>query len=598
MAEKQKEKTNKELDNKQKAKAGKNALSRLGKPIRGRILFAQVLTALSGVLSIAPFVALTEIGRLLIESYRLGVMQSTEIWNACKLLIMSFSLKSLLYFAALLVTHFADLKLRYILRIRIIERMSKAPLAWFSESNSGLIRKAVQDDTQTVHTIVAHGPIEQLNAVITPLSLLLYAFYVDWRLGLLSIATIPIYFILYGSTMVGMDEKTAALDTRAAKVSSTMVEFVSGIAVVKAFGQAGKAHRNYLDAADAYASSFRNWALPLVSRCCLALSWVTIPALLLVNLGGGALLVNAGHVNIAQVLTTTLIALILPQALIQIATIIWSYQLAGSAGTRLCDVLDLETLPKTNLNKQPADSSIKFDRVSFSYGETEALKDVDLELPKGTVSALIGPSGSGKTTLATLIARFNDPDIGSVQIGGVDIKDMSEETLYNQVAFVLQDAQLLNISLEENIRLGKPQASHEEVVKAAKAAQIHDYIMTLPKGYQTVLGTDTKFSGGQEQRLAIARAILIDAPILLLDEATAFADPESEAEIQKALSYLIKDRTVLVIAHRPGAIKGADKLIVMENGRISAQGRHEELLDNEHYKILLRQSMDTKEGIA
>jgi ATP-binding cassette subfamily B protein IrtA len=391
MAEKQKEKTNKELDNKQKAKAGKNALSRLGKPIRGRILFAQVLTALSGVLSIAPFVALTEIGRLLIESYRLGVMQSTEIWNACKLLIMSFSLKSLLYFAALLVTHFADLKLRYILRIRIIERMSKAPLAWFSESNSGLIRKAVQDDTQTVHTIVAHGPIEQLNAVITPLSLLLYAFYVDWRLGLLSIATIPIYFILYGSTMVGMDEKTAALDTRAAKVSSTMVEFVSGIAVVKAFGQAGKAHRNYLDAADAYASSFRNWALPLVSRCCLALSWVTIPALLLVNLGGGALLVNAGHVNIAQVLTTTLIALILPQALIQIATIIWSYQLAGSAGTRLCDVLDLETLPKTNLNKQPADSSIKFDKVSFSYGEMEALKDVDLELPRGTVSALIGP---------------------------------------------------------------------------------------------------------------------------------------------------------------------------------------------------------------
>jgi ATP-binding cassette subfamily B protein IrtA len=210
----------------------------------------------------------------------------------------------------------------------------------------------------------------------------------------------------------------------------------------------------------------------------------------------------------------------------------------------------------------------------------------------------LGPSGSGKTTLATLIARFNDPDIGSVQIGGVDIKDMSEETLYNQVAFVLQDAQLLNISLEENIRLGKPNANHEEVVKAAKAAQIHDYITTLPKGYQTVLGTDTKFSGGQEQRLAIARAILIDAPILLLDEATAFTDPESEAEIQKALSYLIKDRTVLVIAHRPGAIKGADKLIVMENGRISAQGRHEELLDNEHYKILLRQSMDTKEGIA
>lgn len=598
MADKQKGASQDMEQNKQKAKAGQNALKRLGIPIRGRILFAQILTALSGVLSIAPYVALTEIGRLLIESYQIGAMKSTEIWHACRLLIMSFSLKALLYFAALLVTHFADLKLRNILRVKIIERMSKAPLSWFSESNSGLIRKAVQDDTQTVHTIIAHGPVDKLNAIIAPLSMLIYCFYVDWRLGLLSIATIPIYFILYGSTMKGMDEKTAALDTKLGKVSSTMVEFVLGIPVVKAFGQAGKAHSNYLEASDAFALAYRNWALPLVSRCCIALSWVTIPVLLLVNLGGGALLINAGYVNIAQVLTTTLIALVLPQTLIAIATIAWSYQLAGSAGTRLCDVLDLETLPQTKQDKKPADSSIEFSNVSFSYGETEALKDVDLELPQGTVSALIGPSGSGKTTLATLIARFNDPDIGTVKIGGVDIRDMSEDTLYNQVAFVLQDAQLLNISIEDNIRLGKPKASHEDIVKAAKAAQIHDYIISLPKGYKTVLGTDTKFSGGQEQRLAIAKAILIDAPILLLDEATAFADPESEAEIQKALSYLIKDRTVLVIAHRPGAIKGADKLVVMENGKISAQGRHEELLGNAHYKVLLKQSMDSEEEIA
>ncbi|NMD38327.1 MAG: ABC transporter ATP-binding protein [Christensenellaceae bacterium] len=588
----------KEIENKQKAKAGQNALKRLGKPIKGRILLAQMLTAISGILSIAPFVALTEIGKLLIESYQLGVMKSSQIWSSCKILIMSFSLKSLLYFVSLLITHFADLKLRNILRIGIIERMSKAPLSWFSESNSGIIRKAVQDDTQTVHTIVAHGPIDQLNAIITPLALLTYSFYVDWRLGFLSIATIPIYFTLYGSTMKGMDEKTAALDTKLGKVSSTMVEFVSGISVVKAFGRSGKAHRNYLDAADIYALFYRNWALPLVSRTCLSLSWVSTPVLLLVNLAGGALLINAGHVNIAQVLTTTLIAMILPETIVTVATISWSYQLAGSAGTRLCDILDLKTLPKSKHNKKPVDSSIEFNNVSFSYGETEALKDVDLQIPKGTVSALIGPSGSGKTTLATLIARFNDPDIGSVKIGGVDIRDMSEDTLYDQVAFVLQDAQLLNISIEDNIMLGSPEASFEDVKKAAKAAQIHDYIVSLPKGYKTILGTDTKLSGGQEQRLAIARAILIDAPILLLDEATAFADPESEAEIQKALSYLIKDRTVLVIAHRPGAIKGADKLVVMENGKISAEGRHEELLDNAHYSILLRQSMNHEEGIA
>jgi len=584
--------------NKKKADAGQNALKRLGKPVRGRIAFAQLLTVLSGVLSIAPYVALTEIGRLLITSYRSGAIQHAEIWHACRLLIIFFSLKTFLYFVSLMVTHFADLRLRNILRRQIVERMSKAPLAWFSEANSGLIRKAVQDDTQTVHTIVAHGPIEKLNAIVTPLALLAYSFYVDWRLGLLSIATIPIYVLLYGYSMKGMPEKTAEMDTKLAKVSSTMVEFVAGIAVVKAFGRAGKAHRNYLDAADDFSRFYRAWCMPLVSATCLSLSWISIPVLLFVNLGGGALLMNAGYVNIAQVLTTTLIALVLPQAIIAIATIAWSYQLAGAAGLRLCDILDLEILPRSEVDRLPADSSIEFKNVSFSYGETEALKNVNLKLLQGTVSALIGPSGSGKTTLATLIARFNDPDQGSVEIGGVNLRDMSEDTLYDQVAFVLQDAQLLNISIRENIRLGRPDASHKDVVNAAKAAQIHDYIETLPSGYDTVLGSDTKLSGGQEQRLAIARAILVDAPILLLDEATAFADPESEAEIQRALSYLVKGRTVLVIAHRPGAIQGADKLVIMEEGTISGEGRHEELLNHSHYRALLKQSTDHTEVIA
>lgn len=588
----------KTIENKQKAEDGQNALKRLGKPIKSQIIFAQLLTAISGVLSIAPYFALTEIGRLLIISYQTGEMKTADIWTACRMLVMFFSLKALLYFISLLVTHFADLKLRNILRRTIVKRMSKAPLSWFNESNSGLIRKAVQDDTQTVHTIIAHGPIESLNAVVTPLSLLIYAFYIDWRLGLLSIATIPIYVGLYGYSMKGMPEKTAEMDTKLGKVSSTMVEFVSGIAVVKAFGQAGKAHRNYLDAADEFSSFYYDWCIPLVSATCLSLSFISIPALLLVNLGGGTLLINAGYVDIAEVLTTTLISLVLPQTIITMATISWSYQLAGAAGVRLCNILDLEIMPETKTDKKPSDSSIKFENVSFSYGETEALKNIDLELKEGTVSALIGPSGSGKTTLATLIARFNDPDIGSIKIGGTDIKDMSEKTLYDQVAFVLQDAQLLNISIEDNIKLGRQNASKEEVIKAAKAAQIHEYIESLPKGYKSILGTDTKFSGGQEQRLAIARAILINAPILLLDEATAFADPESEAEIQKALSYLIKDRTVLVIAHRPGAIRGANKIIIMENGKISDQGSHSELLEHGHYKILLKQSTEYKEVLA
>lgn len=206
------------------------------------------------------------------------------------------------------------------------------------------------------------------------------------------------------------------------------------------------------------------------------------------------------------------------------------------------------------------------------------------------MTALLGPSGSGKSTLATLIARFADPDSGSIRLGGVDLRQLTEETLYSQVSFVLQDAQLLRATVRDNIALGRPGAGLDEVREAARMARIDDFVMSLPDGYDTIIGTDTSLSGGQEQRIAIARAILVDAPVLLLDEATAFADPESEAEIQQALSTLVKGRTVLVIAHRPAAIRGAHRIVVMERGRIQAVGSHEELLDEPHYRALLRQS--------
>ena len=577
--------------NAERSREGQAAIARLGAPVRTRLRIGQVLVLLSAVLSVAPYIALVQLGDILLRAHRVGLSPDPQqVSGVVMVLVSAYSTRLLLYFLALLITHLADLSLRDRLRRDIVARISHAPLSWFTASTSGRLRKAVQDDTTLVHTVIAHGPVERLNAIVTPLALLGCAFWIDWRLALLAVCALVLYVLTYSVSMRGMNEKTVEMDRKLAAISSAMVEFVSGIGVVKAFGRVGRAHSAYLTAADEFSAFYRAWAMPLVTVTCLSFTWVSIPVLLLVNLGGGALLIHAGAVTLPQVLATTLVALVLPAALITIASISWSYQLAGAAALRLCEVLDTPVLPAADRPAQPRAERVEIDHVSFSYGEVLAVDDACLTLEPGTVTALLGPSGSGKSTLATLIARFADPDAGAVRIGGVGLRDMDESTLYSTVSFVLQDAQLLATTVRENIALGRPEADLAQVRAAARVARIHEEIMALPQGYDTVLGQDTALSGGQEQRIAIARAILLNTPVIVLDEATAMADPESEAEIQQALSALVKDRTVLVIAHRPAAVRGADRIAVMDGGRIVAAGAHDDLADEPHYRALLRQA--------
>ena len=579
----------KEQDRK-KDQEGQAAIKRLSKPIKVRILLAQIFTILSALLSFVPYLALVWLGDIFLSAQATGEqINAVQVHKVVNLLVMAFLSKLFFHALSLIITHFADMKLRFIIRQRIVERLSHVPLAWFSQTDSGKIRNAVQDDTKTVHTVVAHAPVDMLNGVLAPLVLLVFMFVINWRLALIGIVTIPLYFLLQGISMKDMGPKTAEMNRHLGEVSSTMIELVAGIKVVKAFSKTGKAHQNYANAAEAFSKSYWYWCAPLIGLCSIAGELISAPLLLFVNFTGGALIMGAGLASLPQVLACTLIAIVLPVAISSVANITWSYQMAGSAAIRLCDIMDTPVIPETKSPQKPNGLVLQVKDVTYSYGDTQALKGVNLTLNPNTITALIGPSGSGKSTLATLIARFDDPQNGSISLGGVDLRNISSQTLYDKIAFVLQDPMLINASIQRNISLARQDATIDEIRKAAKIAQIDDLIMSLPKGYDSVLGTDCSLSGGESQRVSIARAVLADAPILIMDEATAFADPDSELEIQKALNALIKDRTVLVIAHRLNAILGADQIAVMEQGEIVAIGTHHELLDNVHYQALLRQ---------
>lgn len=586
----------KEQDRK-KDEEGQVAIKRLSKPIKGRILLAQIFTIFSALLSFVPYLALVWLGDIFLSAQTTGEqIDAVQVHKVVNLLVMAFLSKLFFHALSLIITHFADMKLRFIIRQRIVERLSHVPLTWFSQTDSGKIRNAVQDDTKTVHTVVAHAPVDMLNGVLAPLVLLVFMFVINWRLALIGIVTIPLYFLLQGISMKDMGPKTAEMNRHLGEVSSTMIELVAGIKVVKAFAKVGKAHQNYAKAAEAFSKSYWDWCAPLIGLCSIAGELISAPLLLFVNFTGGALVMGAGLASLPQVLACTLIAIVLPVAISSVANITWSYQMAGAAAIRLCDIMDTPVISETKSPQKPSGLVLEVKDVTYSYGDTQALKGVNLTLNPNTITALIGPSGSGKSTLATLIARFDDPQNGSISLGGVDLRDISSQTLYNKIAFALQDPMLINASIQRNISLAKPDATIDEIRKAAKIAQIDDFIMALPKGYDSVLGTDCSLSGGESQRVSIARAVLADAPILIMDEATAFADPDSELEIQKALNALVKDRTVLVIAHRLNAILGADQIAVMEQGEIVAIGTHHELLENVHYQALLRQGGFNEKG--
>ena len=548
---------------------------------RNLTLLGCILSALSAVLGLIPYVCVWLAARDVLETWPAltGVSGSARWgWTAVWTAVISIAL----YFAALMSTHIAAFRTARNIRRAAMAHVLKLPLGFFTGSQSGRLRKLIDDNAGLTEDLLAHKLPDLAGTIVTPVAAVLMLFLFDWKMGLLCLLTMVLALL---SMCLMMGGKNAGFFHRYQKeierMSGEAVEYVRGIPVVKMFQQTVysfkafyAAIRDYSDLASQYAMSCR------VGQTCF-LTFINgafallIPAALLLASGGDVRAVLVNFIFYA------LFAPACGQMINRIMYMSEAVMEADEAVGRLDEILSQEPMENTGIEKQPADAAVSFDHVTFTYpgADRPALSGVSFAVRPGQVTALVGPSGGGKTTAASLIPRFWDADSGTVSIGGVNVKEMDTEDLMKQTAFVFQDTRLFKESLLENIRAARPDASREEVLSAAHAAQCDDILEKLPQGLDTVVGARGVYlSGGEQQRIALARAILKDAPIVVLDEATAFADPENEHQIQKAFEALIRNKTVLMIAHRLSTVQDADHIIVLSGGKIAEQGSHESLL--------------------
>ena len=556
---------------------GRRALLGLLAPARRALIAAAAIQAVAAAASIVPFVAVVEIARRLLDPPTVA----GDIRPLVVLAVVAFGVRLVAQGAAGQITHLADNTFQREVRGRMLAQLGRAPLGWFGERHSGEVRRAVHDDVNAMHYMVAHSLPDLVAGVVAPALALAYLAAVDWRLALVTVVPLLAFGLLYRGIVRGYADQMAGHSRALGRLSAATVEFVQGISVVKAFGRTGRAHARFRERAEEFADHHDRWVEPIARRSALAEVAISAPVILLVVLAGGVVLVRHGGLAPVDVIPFALLGVGLAAPLATLGYSAQGFRLAMDAAGRVDALLAVEPLPEPLAadSRAAEGRDVAMHDVSFSFdGSHRVLDGVDLRLEPGTVTALVGASGAGKSTLAALIPRFWDPDSGRVEVGGVDVRDMLAADLYGRVAFVFQDPGLVRASVRDNIALAVPGAPDEAVVAAARAARIDERIRELPRGYASVVGEDARLSGGEAQRVAIARALLADRPILVLDEATAFADPESEAEIQDALSELAAGRTLVVIAHRLSTVAGADQIVVMGSGRVLERGRHEELL--------------------
>ncbi|MDG4765270.1 ABC transporter ATP-binding protein [Solwaraspora sp. WMMD406] len=536
-----------------------------------------VVQAVASALMLSPLVTGAMIAERLIAD-----AGDPGIWPVLVAGLVLLGLGLMLKASADLIAHLADNDLTLILRRKLAARLRGAPLGWFTDTSAGRVKQGMQDDVTALHHLVAHSYAELAGAVVTPIAAYAYLFFIDWRLALVLMAPLPVFVVIYGRMLAGMGKDMDEYGRVLEGVNSAVVEFVDGIPVVKTFGQTGRASAAYRAASDRFTKFFIEWARPMIAPETIANLAVAPTALLLLTLVFGSWFVSLGWMQPVQVIPFALVGLGIGGPISVLTSNVMALQMANGAAARLNDLLDTEQLPETPVPSVPTGTRIELDRVSFGYdADRMVLHDVSVAFEPGTVTAIVGASGSGKTTLARLLLRYADPAIGQVLLGGVPLPDVASDELFRTVGAVFQDVRLLRMSVAENIALARPDASRAEVEQAARSASIHDRILELPQGYDSVIGEDARLSGGEAQRVSIARALLLDPEVLVLDEATSAADAENARAIQTGLSALVskRSRTIIVIAHRLDSVAGADRILVLDEGRVVEDGTHRELIE-------------------
>ena len=488
----------------------------------------------------------------------------------------------LIYIAGLMCSHMGAFRVATNMRIDTMEHIVRLPLGFAESFGSGKLRKIVNEASAATETYLAHQLPDKAGAIATPLGLIVLLFVFDWRLGILSLVPVILGFlIMMKMTGPRMEQKMKEYQNALDDMSNEAVEYIRGIPVVKTFGQTIFSFKKFKDSIDRY----RVWVIAYTKELRAPMMFYTaaINGVFAFLIAGGLLFTSQGVTDefllnlIFYIIITPIISVTLTKIMFQSE----NAMIVADSLSRIDSVLNLDPLSEPREPKSPKDSSVELKNISFSYdGKKDVLKDISLTIPAGATVAFVGPSGGGKTTLANIISRFFDPKSGSVSIGGVDVKDISKEELMNTVSFVFQNSHLVKDSVFENVRMGKQDATREEVMDALEKAQCMDIIEKLPQGVDTVIGTKGVYlSGGEQQRIAIARVMLKNSPVIILDEATAFADPDNESRVQAAFSNLSKNKTVIMIAHRLSTVADVDKIYVLADGRIAESGSGASLIE-------------------
>jgi len=537
----------------------------------GSVLLA-ILSVLSGFL---PYVFLANIVRGLLEKtadFRYCLVQC--LWMA-----LFFVLDRLFHAASTTMSHKATFEVLANVRRRLTKKLARMPLGDVLEESSGTYKNIIVERVDSIETTLAHMIPEVTSNLIIPFVIFAYMLRIDWRLALLSLITVPVGGLFFMLMMRGSQESYENTVVKTKALNDTAVEYIGGIEVIKAFGKAKTSYEKFVIAAEEGADCFIEW----MRRCNVYqnAALVLMPATLLSLLPFGVSFYIKGSVSAPDFLMLIILSLGLISPFVVAASYMDDITKMGTIIGEVTDILEKPELNRPDtMTEQPQGTDIRLEDVHFAYKEEEVLHGINLLIKAGTVNALVGPSGSGKSTIAKLIAAFWDVGSGSISFGGVDIRKIPLDDYQKKIAYVSQDNYLFDMSVMENIRLGNPKATDEEVMDAAKACGCHEFILGLENGYQTVCGgSGSHLSGGERQRISIARAMLKNAPVVILDEATAYTDPENEALVQRSVAKLVQGRTLLVIAHRLSTISSADQIILINNGNVEACGTQEELLE-------------------